>query len=32
MHENKAEFYIKNYVKYSQELKEKMGGLGAMCK
>ena len=32
MHQTKAEFFIKNYVRYSDELKEKMGTLGAMSK
>lgn len=32
MHENKAEFYIQNYIKYSDKTKKLMGGLGAVCK
>jgi hypothetical protein len=32
MHENKAEFYIKNYIEYSKKTQNLMGGLGAVCK
>lgn len=32
MHQTNAEFFISNYVRYSDQMKEKMGTLGAMSK
>lgn len=32
MHENKAEFYIQNFIQYSEKTKSLMGGLGAVSK
>ena len=32
MHENKAEFIIENYIKFSEKAKNFMSGLGVVCK
>ena len=32
MHQTKVDFFIKNYVKHSDEMKESMGTAGALCK